>query len=110
MKNFNLQFPSQNIVSWNWDGVDIRKESQGLIQATDSIQYRVIQELKAKNEYCLIFDDDDPGEVADVIAIKENEEGKEFLIEFYHCKFSCRDKPGARVSTCMMFAGKLKMY
>lgn len=98
LKNFNLQFPSQNIVSWNWDGVDIRKESQGLIQATDSIQYRVIQELKAKNEYCLIFDDDDPGEVADVIAIKENEEGKEFLIEFYHCKFSCRDKPGARVS------------
>jgi superfamily II DNA or RNA helicase len=106
LKNFNLQFPSQNIVSWNWEGVDIRKESQGQNKATDSIQYRVIQELKAKNEYCLILDDDDSGEIADVIAIKDNEEGKEFLIEFYHCKFSGGDQPGARVSDLYVVCGQ----
>lgn len=106
LKNINLQFPSQNIVSLNWSGVDIRKESQGQSKATDSIQYKVIQELKAKNKYCLIFDDDDSGEIADVVAIKENEEDKEFLVEFYHCKFSGGDQPGARVSDLYTVCGQ----
>lgn len=65
-------FPNGSIKPWDWTGVHIRKkESQGLDKKTDSIQYKLISELKATNTYSLIFDDDGPGEVADVIAIQE---------------------------------------
>ena len=106
LRNVPLQFPSANIIKWNWDGTDIEKESQGESKSSDSIQYRVIQELKNKNEYCLIFDDDNSGEVADVVTIKEDEASKELFFEFYHCKFSSDTKAGARVDDLYVVCGQ----
>lgn len=73
-------------MSWNWKGVDLHKESQGVEpKIVDSIQYRVIQELQ-KNKYDVIYDDDYSGEIADIITIKQLE--NKIKIELYHLKFA----------------------
>jgi hypothetical protein len=81
------------IDAWDWTGVDIKKESQKREKRSGTIQYRVIEELKTK-DYELIFDDDSPGEAADIIAVKSSSQAVN--IEFYHCKFSGGVEPGAR--------------
>jgi superfamily II DNA or RNA helicase len=95
------------ISAWDWAGVDLRKESQGLAKAKDTIQYRVIEELK-KGDYDVIFDDDGPGEAADVVAIRgiENSDTKEEIeVEFYHCKYSKKD-PGRRIEDMYEVCGQ----
>ncbi|MDR2043655.1 MAG: DEAD/DEAH box helicase family protein [Clostridium sp.] len=99
-------FPSDCITAWDWTGVDIRKESQGKRKEADSIQYRLISELKSSGKYSLIFDDDGSGEVSDVIAIQEDATNNRLLFELYHCKFSGADKPGARVDDLYAVCGQ----
>jgi len=106
LRSANMLFPDSSVNKWNWKGVDITKESQGKNKRKDSIQYRVIQELKSKSDYCLIFDDDSSGEIADIIAIKEDDANKEFVIELYHCKFSSKEKPGARFEDLCFVCGQ----
>jgi hypothetical protein len=86
-------------------GVDIEKESQHLEKRVDSIQFSVIQELK-KNDFDVIFDDDSSGEAADIITIKVDDERKIISVEFYHCKFSKGDKPGARIDDLYELCGQ----
>lgn len=99
-------FLSSNIEPWDWSGTDIRKESQGLRKENDSIQYRLISELKSSNRYSLIFDDDGSGEVADVIAIQEDDANARLLFEFYHCKFSGAAQAGSRVDDLYAVCGQ----
>lgn len=94
---------ANKIIVWDWSGIDIKKESQGLNKDTESIQFRVIQKLK-KQGYSLIFNDDNPGEAADVVAIKNTD--KNIYIEFYHCKYSGGTQPGARVSDLYEVCGQ----
>ena len=99
-------FPNENIVSWDWRGVDICKESQGINKEADSIQYKLISDLKASGKYCLIFDDDGSGEIADVVAIQEDNTNRKLLFELYHCKFSGENKAGARVDDLYAVCGQ----
>ncbi len=89
-------FSLDRITQWVWDGVDIRKESQGKKKKSGTIQYYLIEQLKKGDSYSIIFDDDGAGEIADVIAIFDND--KEIDIQFYHCKYAHGEKPGARVA------------
>jgi hypothetical protein len=101
-----LKFPSSNIIKWNWKekGVNITVESQGLNKKKDSIQYCVINHLKSLEKYDVIFDDDNSGEIADIIAIKIEKEAVDF--EFYHCKYSHEEKAGHRVSDLYEVCGQ----
>jgi superfamily II DNA or RNA helicase len=87
-------FPRARIDEWDWTGTSIRVESQGIERKADSIQFRVIAEMK-KRGFNVVFDDDDQGESADVVGIAEREEHIE--VEFWHCKFAQADKPGHRI-------------
>lgn len=80
-------YDKNRIIQWNWDGVDLSKESQGIAPnlKTDSIQYHVIQELR-KGDYDIIFDDDNAGEIADVITMKQVE--NKLHIGLYHLKYA----------------------
>ena len=91
----NFRFSEDQLVRWTWDKVDISKESQGLTKEKDSIQYFTIHKLLSDHSYEIVFDDDNAGEIADIIAIKEKD--KEIHFEFYHCKFSHGPKAGSRV-------------
>lgn len=97
-------FSRDRIAAWSWKGIDIRKESQDADRKTDSIQYRVIERLKKTKEYTLLFDDDDQGESADVVALRELPDSIE--IEFYHCKFSGGDKAGGRIKDLYEVCGQ----
>ncbi|MEW6211582.1 MAG: DEAD/DEAH box helicase family protein [Acidobacteriota bacterium] len=100
-------YDRQKIDAWDWSGVDLTKESQGISKRTDSIQFRVIQELM-KRDYSVIFDDDDKGEAADIVAIRVrdiSDREKIIEVEFYHCKYSRRD-PGKRIKDLYEVCGQ----
>lgn len=86
LKQLIQPYPTERLIDWNWDGVDLRKEAQGIHPLkTDSIQYKVIQDLKAE-DFDIVYDDDYSGEIADIITVKEHE--NEINVQFYHLKFA----------------------
>lgn len=97
-------FNRGNIIKWDWNGTNIRKESQGIEKEHDSIQYKVIDFLKRNAEYSIIFDDDDSGEIADIVTIMD--QGERIVFGFYHCKYSHGDSPGARVKDLYEVCGQ----
>jgi superfamily II DNA or RNA helicase len=85
-----------NIVEFDWSGVDITKESKwknGQVRP-DAVQARLIDHVKAQPNQ-IVFDDDDAGEVADVVEIVETKDT--VLFRLYHCKYSGGAEPGKRV-------------
>jgi superfamily II DNA or RNA helicase len=98
-------YARENITAWDWSGVDIRVESQRVEKRANSVQYRVIRELK-KGDFDVVFDDDSSGEVADVVAIKVDDGARIIKVELYHCKFSGEDSPGARVGDLYEVCGQ----
>lgn len=99
-------FPNMNITAWNWEGTNIKNESQKITKETDSIQYKLISKLKEESKYDIIFDDDGSGEVADIITIQEDINNRKLLFELYHCKFSSADHPGSRVEDLYVVCGQ----
>lgn len=101
-----LRFSDSDIMRWDWEekGVNISVESQGLDKKKDSIQYCVINYLKGMGKYDVIFDDDNSGEIADIVTIKIEKEAIAF--EFYHCKYSHGEKAGHRVSDLYEVCGQ----
>lgn len=106
LKKEALKFSSSNIFRWDWKkkGVDIKVESQGLSKKKDSIQYYLIQWLEKTEKYDVIFDDDNSGEIADVIAV--NIQKKSIDFEFYHCKYSQKENPGQRIADLYEVCGQ----
>jgi hypothetical protein len=92
----------------DWTGVDITKESQHDEKRTDSVQFRVIELLKRQGGYEVIFDDDGAGEAADVVGIRLDDKNspKVIYVELYHCKFSLKPEPGARVEDLYVVCGQ----
>lgn len=103
LKHKCLPYPVERIRIWDWTGVNLSKESQGLMKDPTSIQYRVIQELLNHN-LDIIFDDDDKGESADVVTIKVEE--KAVRVEFYHCKFAKDGKPSGEIKNLYEVCGQ----
>lgn len=93
------------IETWDWAGVDIKKESQGNNKIADSIQYKVIEKLKSVN-YDLIFDDDNSGEIADIIAVKVDDSERKIQIELYHLKYSHGENAGSRINDLYEVCGQ----
>ena len=103
LKRVALPYSPDKIVVWDWENTDITKESQGINKDDDSIQFKVINEIQA-DSYDIIYDDDDPGEIADVIGIKINED--KIIIDLYHCKFSLSKEAGARIKDLYEVCGQ----
>src|ERR1700687_1122800 len=53
-------FAVQEIETWEWQGTDIKRESQGLNKDVTSIQWKVIDTLKRDESIDVVFDDDNP--------------------------------------------------
>ena len=96
------------IQAWDWTGINIRKESQGDAREQDSIQAAVIGRLIA-DDYDLIYNDDDAGEAADVVAIRivgGAQAPTRIEVEFFHCKYSSEHAPGARIGDLYVVCGQ----
>ena len=87
------------IVDWSASGVNIKNESKWKngIEVSDSIQSKIIEDLKKSWNYDLIFNDDWSWECADIVAINYDKEDHYMKLELYHCKFSSWDKPWKRI-------------
>ncbi|KAA9325130.1 DEAD/DEAH box helicase [Hymenobacter busanensis] len=96
-------FPQADIEVWDWTGVDLSAESQGVLPVTDSIQYHVIKELN-KRDYDIIFDDDGSGEAADVVALKVLTD--KIRVELYHLKYAKKAKVGNSVGNLYEVCGQ----
>jgi superfamily II DNA or RNA helicase len=108
LKNIPPPYDVQLIDVWNWEGVDIEKESQGLNRQPDSIQARVIRELMLL-DYQVVFDDDNSGEIADIVAIRVvggMASPSSIEVDLYHCKFSGAAAPGGRIGDLYEVCGQ----
>jgi superfamily II DNA or RNA helicase len=82
-----LDFPKNEIIPFDWQGVDLTKESMGFDEnnfVKDSIQYKLYEFLKEEN-WDVIFNDDDRNEMADLVTLR-NDADKVYL-NLYHIKF-----------------------
>lgn len=110
LKSRYAAYDRQRIERWDWADVNIRVESQGLRRSANSIQARVIRELRDR-DFTVIFDDDGKGEAADVIAVRVNgsfEAPSGIEVELHHCKFSGEAQPGARVADLYELCGQVQ--
>ena len=90
LRNALPQYDRARIETLDWQGVNLRKESQGVAKDPSSVQARVIVALRER-DYTVVFDDDGKGEAADIVAIRTLQEGGEpsaLEVELYHCKFA----------------------
>lgn len=92
------------LVVISWDGVDIRRESQGAERDPGTVQARAAERLTSLADWDVVLDDDGTGEVADLVALKE--EGDRIIVHLVHCKYSLEPKAGARVDDLYAVCGQ----
>jgi len=99
-----LLFPKDEIIEWNWDGVRLNEESEKFktIRKT-SIQYHCFQKFLSQ-DYDIIYNDDDSGEIADIITIKSLDESIE--VELYHLKFATKGKVTGQIKNFYEVCGQ----
>lgn len=88
-------FPVDAIEAANWDGINLKRESQGANRDPGTIQYRTIENLVTEAEWEIVLDDDGSGELADVVLMRRD--GEDLVVLFAHCKYSSKPTPGARI-------------
>ncbi|WP_455286487.1 DEAD/DEAH box helicase [Cupriavidus necator] len=101
-------FSRERLEAIDWDGINIRKESQRQERHQDSVQFRTIETLKAAFAYDVLFDDDGAGEAADIVGIRVDNVDLPRLItvDLVHCKYSEGDAPGARIDDMYVVCGQ----
>ncbi len=104
LKQVIRPYNKDRIIAWNWDGVDISKEAQGVYpKIEDSIQFKVIAKLKEGN-YDIIYDDDGSGEIADIVTIKQVDET--LNVELYHLKYSKKGTVNQQIANLYEVCGQ----
>ncbi len=93
----DLTFPVERFEVWDWEGVDISKESMWKEGAEhlDSIQWRAAQHF-IEGGFDVVFNDDASGEAADLVCLKEEDD--HIRLTLVHCKFTKGSTPGERVN------------
>ncbi|AHG65256.1 DEAD/DEAH box helicase [Advenella mimigardefordensis] len=90
------------IVAFDWQGTDIRKESMGYERDRTSIQWRWFNEIQ--EDYDVVINDDGKGESADLVGLKILDDC--ILLTLIHCKYSGLDQPGARLKDLYEVCGQ----
>ncbi|MEA3588152.1 DEAD/DEAH box helicase family protein [Pseudidiomarina sp. 1APP75-27a] len=101
---FIQQIPSERIESLGWEGVNYKVESlyKGINKRNYSIQEYMMNRL-AERGARVVFNDDNSGESADIVAVFLEEELIRF--EMVHCKYS-KEKSGSRLSDLYEVCGQ----
>lgn len=104
LKSVIKAYDSNKIEVWDWTGVDLSIEAQGVSpKITNSIQYKCLTELKQK-DYDIIYDDDGSGEIADIVTIKMQEDKIE--VELYHLKYASEGKVSTQIKNLYEVCGQ----
>jgi superfamily II DNA or RNA helicase len=92
------------LVALSWEGVDIQRESLGPQREPGTVQARAAERLISLAEWDVVIDDDGTGEVADLVALKDD--GERVIVHLVHCKYSSKAEPGARVGDLYTVCGQ----
>lgn len=87
-----------------WTGIDLTVESQGIARRPDSIQARMIQQISSIDEWDVIIDDDGTGEIADIVAMRADDET--LHVHLTHCKYVTGGLPRAQVGDLYEVCGQ----
>lgn len=100
------QFPDKQIICLDWKDVNYNVESmyKGEHKRNNSIQEYMMQLLNERDAR-IIFNDDNAGEAADIIAIFVREKIVRF--ELIHCKYSKNVNKGTRINDLYEVAGQV---
>jgi hypothetical protein len=100
------QFRLESLVVQDWTGVDITRESKWRngVERPSSVQQFVISQLLADQTFGVIIDDDDTGEAADVLAVRDA--GECINVYLVHCKFSDAQTAGSRADDLYVVCGQ----
>lgn len=87
-----------------WTGVDITRESQGPRRDPATVQAFAATRLVELRDWDVVIDDDETGEIADLVALKEDPD--RFVVHLVHCKYSSESSVGARVADLYEVCGQ----
>lgn len=90
------------LISYDWNGVDLSVESMDFPRKQNSIQYYIWQTIK--DDYEFVFDDDGSGEVADLVAV--NQDVDVIYVDLYHLKFAHDGQLSARIDNFYEVCGQ----
>jgi superfamily II DNA or RNA helicase len=76
-------YQRDKLEAWNWDGIELNKESMHNVGDRKTIQFRTFKKLSG--EFDIIFNDDGHGEAADLVCLKEVDD-KTIRLCLVHCK------------------------
>lgn len=101
-------YSRDSLVALDWSDIDLAKESQREERRPDSIQFRMIEYVKAKGCHEILLDDDGKGEAADIVGISLDSLMLPRLItvDLYHCKYSSGPEPGSRIGDMYEVCGQ----
>jgi superfamily II DNA or RNA helicase len=92
------------LVPLDWSDINIRRESQGSDRDPSTVQARAARRLAELDDWGVVIDDDETGEIADLVALKQ--EHDRVVIHLVHCKYSSADDPGARLADLYELCGQ----
>lgn len=84
-------YQRDRLEAWDWDGIELNRESMHKVGDRKTIQYRTFDRLK--DEFDLVFNDDGHGEAADLVCLKDVDDSTIRL-----CLVHCKGAHEARVS------------
>tara|TARA_R110002072_G_scaffold302796_1_gene488823 strand:- start:12044 stop:15292 length:3249 start_codon:yes stop_codon:yes gene_type:complete len=97
------EFDVNSFIELDWSGIDTSTESMGFNPIEkNSVQYHFIEQIKDK--YDLIYNDDNSGEMADIVAIKMNKES--ITLDLYHLKYAKGASPSSRIDNFYEVCGQ----
>lgn len=101
-------YSRDRLMALDWNKIDLSKESQREERRPDSIQFRMIEHLKAEGCHEILMDDDGKGEAADIVGISLDSLTlpKVITVDLYHCKYSGEPEPGSRIEDMYEVCGQ----
>jgi len=101
-------YSRDRLVALDWTNIDLTQESQREERRADSVQFRMIEHIKAEARHEILFDDDGKGEAADIVGISLDSTTlpKLITVDLYHCKYSSAPEPGARIGDMYEVCGQ----
>lgn len=97
------EFNSDSFIELDWSDIDTSKESMGFNPIEEnSVQYHFIEHIKDK--YGLIYNDDNSGEMADIVAIKLGDEN--ITIDLFHLKYAKGATTSSRIDNFYEVCGQ----
>lgn len=106
LNSMDVKLPASLLEPWDWGTTKIHQESMRAERRKDSVQGFTFD--KIADDYSIVFNDDGKGEIADLVAIRENNDA--IYVDLYHCKFCPMTDgvaaPGGRVADVYEVCGQ----